>query len=73
MIHVNAPHPLGKYAVTINYYDDNMHHNIITGILVAKFMWFMNKTTVEWCSKKKDAVEITTYRSEHSSVRACVD
>ena len=63
----DAPTPKGKHAVTISYYDTNLHHNLITGRSVTGVLYFLNKTPVDWCSEKQATVETTAYDSECSS------
>ena len=69
----DAPPPLGKHVVTISCHDANLHHNIITGRSVTGALRMLNKTPIDWCSKKQAAVETATYSSGFSSARTCVE
>ena len=69
----DAPTPKGKHVVTISYHDDNLYHNVITGRSVTGVLHFLNKTPVDWHSKKQATVETATYGSEYSSARTCVE
>ena len=69
----DAPTPKGKHVVTISYHDANLHHNVITGRSVTGVLHFLNKTPVDWCSKKQAAVETAAHGSECSSARTCAE
>ena len=60
----NAPASLGKYDVTISYHDANRFHNVITGQSVVGVLHILNKTPIDWHSKKQSTVEIATHGSE---------
>lgn len=49
----DAPEPLGKFVVTISYYDVNLHHNVLTGISVTGVLHLVNKTPINWYPKKQ--------------------
>ena len=55
--------------VTINYRYANFLHNVITGKLVTGVPHVLNKTPIDWCSKKKTTVETAIHGSEHSLAR----
>ena len=69
----DAPQPLGKSVTTISYHDANLYHNVITGRSVTGVLHFLNKTPIDWYSKKQSTVETATYGSEYSSARTCVE
>ena len=73
VIPVDSPGPLGKHVIAISYHDANFYHNVITSRSVTGVLYFVNKTSVEWCSKRQAAVETANYGSEWSSARTCVD
>jgi hypothetical protein len=50
-----------------------LYHNLITGRSVAGVLHMLNKTPVDWHSKKQSTVETATYGSEFSSARTCVE
>jgi hypothetical protein len=60
--------PLGKYVTLTHYFDANLYHDMLTGIL-----HLMNKTPIEWYSKKQATVETATYGSEFIAARTCID
>ena len=68
----DAPVPLGKHVITISYCDASLYHNLVTGRSVTGVLHFLNKTPIDWCSKKQATVETATYGSEHSAARTCV-
>lgn len=59
--------PKGKHAVTISYHDANLYHSVMTGRSVTRVLCFLNKTPVDWCSKKQAVVESAAYGLEYSS------
>ena len=63
----HEPLPKGKQVVTVSYYDANLYHKFITGRSVARVLHFLNKTLVDWFSKKKATVKTATCGSEYSS------
>ena len=48
----DAPAPLGKNVVTISYHDENVYHNVTTGRSVTGLFYMLNKTPIDWHSKK---------------------
>ena len=69
----DAPEPLGKFAVAISYHDANLYHNVLTGRSVTGVLHLVNKTPIDWYSKKQAAVETAAYGSEFSSARTCAE
>ena len=69
----DAPRSLGKEVVTISYHDANLYHNVITGRSVTGIIHFVNKTPIDWYSKKQSTVETATYGSEYVSAKTCVE
>jgi hypothetical protein len=69
----NAPKPLGKYVTLTHYYDANLFHDIVTGRSVTGILRLINKTPLDWYSKKQATVEMATYGSEFVAARTCVD
>ena len=55
-----------KHIITVSYYNTNSYYNVITRCSVTSTLYFMNKTSIEWYSKKQTTIEIATYRSEYS-------
>ena len=69
----DAPKPLGKYVTLTHYYDANLFHDIVTGRSVTGILHLINKTPLDWYSKKQATVETATYGSEFVAARTCVD
>ena len=67
------PVPLRNYLVTISYHDPSIFHNIITGRSVTGVLNILNKSHIDYHSKKQSTVETATYGSEYSSDRTCVE
>lgn len=69
----DTPPPKAKHVVTISYHDANLYQNVITGRSVTGVLHLLNKTPIDWHSKKQAMVEIATYGSEYSSARTRVE
>lgn len=65
----DAPKPLGKRVVLSEYLDANLYHDLITGRSVTGVLHFINKTPVEWYTKKQATVETATYGSEFVAMK----
>ena len=65
----NAPRPLGKPVDTITYVDANLYHDLTTGRSVTGILHFLNKTPMDWFSKKQNTVATSTYGSEFVAAR----
>ena len=59
----DAPTPLGKFVTLIHYVDVNLIHCLLTGRSVTGILTFINKTPINWFSKKQATVETATYGS----------
>ena len=46
---------------------------MITGHLVTSILHFLNKTPINWFSKKQATVKMATYGSEFIAARICID
>jgi hypothetical protein len=68
----DAPKPLGKRVVLTSYVDANLHHDFVTGRSVTGVLHFINKTPVDWFSKKQATVETATYGSEFVAAKTAV-
>jgi Reverse transcriptase (RNA-dependent DNA polymerase) len=64
LLPVDAPEPLGNHVTLTHYVDANLMHDIATGRSVTGILHLMNKTPIEWYSKKQATVETATYGSE---------
>ena len=60
----DMPEPLGKAVVTTTTMDANLNHCFATGKSLTGCLHFVNKTPVDWYSKKQATVETATYASE---------
>ena len=48
-------------------------HDVMTGKSLTGILHFVNKTPIDWYSKKQATVETATYGSEFVSARTCVE
>ena len=69
----DAPLPKGKFVTMFHYVDANLMHCLLTGRSVTGILSFLNKTPMDWFSKKQATVETATYRSELVAVRTAVE
>ena len=60
----DMPEPLGKAVVTTTTMDANVNHCLATGKSLTGCLHSVNKTPVDWYSKKQATVETATYGSE---------
>jgi hypothetical protein len=73
MIPQDTPDPLGKYVTLKPYIDGNLIDEIITGQLVTGILHMINKTPLDWVSKKQATIETTTYGSNFVAAQICVE
>jgi Reverse transcriptase (RNA-dependent DNA polymerase) len=69
----DAPLPLGKFVTLTHYVDANLMHDVATGRSVTGILHLINKTPIDWFSKKQATVETATYGSEFVAARTCVE
>ena len=69
----DLPQPLGKPVMTTTYVNANLMHDILSGRSVTGIIHLVNKTPVEWYSKKQATVETATYGSEFVAARIATD
>jgi hypothetical protein len=69
----NASTLLGKYITLVHYFDANLYHDMLTGHHVTGLLHLLNKTPIDWYSKKQSTVETATYGSESIASGTCVD
>ena len=60
----DMPEQLGKAVVTTTTMDASLNHCLGTGKSLTGCLHFVNRTPVDWYSKKQDTVETATYGSE---------
>jgi len=65
--------PLGKTFTLTHYIDANLYHDLVTGRSVTSIFHLVNKTPIDWYSKKQATVKTATYGSEFIAARVCVD
>ena len=59
----DMPEPVGKEVITKITMDVNLNHCLATGQSLTGCLHFVNKTPVDWYSKKQATVETATYGS----------
>ena len=69
----DAPEPLGKFVTMSHYVDANLMHDVLSGKSVTGILHLVNKTPLDWYSKKQATVETATYGSEFVAARTCVE
>ena len=69
----DAPEPLGNHVTLTHYVDANLMHDVTTGKSVTGILHLINKTPLDWYSKKQPTVETATYGSEFVAARICVE
>ena len=69
----NCPDALGKWVTLTHYVDANLYHDYITGRSLTGILHLLNKTPIDWFSKKQATVETATYGSEFVAARTCVE
>ena len=69
----NIPEPLGEEVVSTSYVDANLYHDKLTGRSVTGTLHLINKTSVDWFSKRQGTVRTATYGSEFIAARTCID
>jgi hypothetical protein len=60
-------------VVTTSYFDANLYHDWVNGRSVSGILHFLNKTPIDWYTKKQNTVETATYGSEFIAGRITVD
>jgi len=69
----NIPQPRGKAVRITTYADANLYHNVLNGKAVTAILHFLNKTPIDWFSKKQNTVETATFGSEASAARTAIE
>ena len=67
------PKPKGKSVITSTYKDANLYHDTVTGRAVTGVLHYINKTPVDWFTRKQPTVETATYGSEFSAARTAIE
>jgi len=69
----DAPPPKGKLIQLITFVDANLLHDLISGKSVTGVLHFINKTPIDWYTKKQSTVETATYGSEFIAARIATE
>ena len=69
----DMPDPLGKAVITMTTMDANLNHCLATGKSLTGCLHFVNKTPVDWYSKKQVTVETTTFGSEFVAAKTATE
>ena len=69
----DMPEPLGKAVTTTTTMDTNLNHCLATGISLTGCLHFVNKTPVDWYSKKQATVVTATYGSEFVAAKTATE
>ena len=68
----DIPEPLGEEIVLTSYVDANLYHDKLTGRSVTGTLHLINKTPVDWFSKRQGTVKTATYGSEFIAAKTCI-
>ena len=69
----DMPEPLHKAVVTTTTMDANLNHYLATGKSLTGCLNFINKTPVDWYSKKQATVETASYGSEFVAAKTATE
>ena len=69
----DMPEPLGETVTTTTTMDANLNHCLATGKSLTGCLHFVNKTPVDWYSKKQATVETATYGSEFVAAKTATE
>ena len=69
----NMPRAYGKPVRMTTFVDANLLHDKVTGRSATGIIHLVNKTPIEWFSKRQNTVETATYGSEFVAARIAVD
>ena len=69
----NAPEPKGKPVAHTKFFDANLMHCMLTGRSLTGTLDLLNKTPIDWYSKKQGTVETATYSSEFNAGRTATE
>ena len=69
----DIPEPLGQAVITTSTMDANLNHCLATGKSLTGCLHFVNKTPVDWYSKKQATAETATYGSEFVAAKTATE
>jgi len=72
-VDVDIPEPKGKPVVLTTFVDANLMSDFVTGRSRTGILHMLNKTPIDWFSKRQSSVETATYGSEFVAARIAVD
>ena len=67
------PEPLGDAVIATTTMDANLNHYLTTGKSLTGCLHFVNKTPIDWYSKKKSTVETAAYGSEFVAAKTATE
>eukprot|EP00957_Ditylum_brightwellii_P134639 10264383-Ditylum_brightwellii.AAC.1 len=67
------PEPSGKPLMTTTFVGANLLHDVITGRRCTEIIHLLNKTLIDWLSKRQNTAGTVTYVSELVAARTAVD
>jgi len=69
----NMPKAKGSEVLITMFADASLYHDQVTGRSVTGLLMLLNKTPIDWFSKKQNGIETATYGSEFVAARIGVD
>ena len=69
----DIPTPLGRNATITTFVDTNLYHDMISGRSVSGILHLINRTPLQWYSKKQGTVETATYGSKFVAARIATE
>ena len=69
----DMPEPLGEAVITTTAMEANLNNCLTTGKSLTGCLHFVNKTPVEWYSKKQATVETVRYGSEFVATKTATE
>ena len=69
----NLPVARGKPVLMTTFADANLGHDVVSGKSVTGLLHFLNKTPIDWFSKKQGTVETATFGSENCAARTAIE
>jgi len=69
----DAPPGKGQQVVMISFVDANLLHDVVTGRSVTAVLHFLNKTPIDYYSKRQSTIKTATYGSEFVAARTATE
>ena len=69
----DAPPPKGNLIEMISFVDANLMHDVTTGRSVTGIIHMLNRTPIDYYSKKQTTIETATYGSEFVAARTATE